>query len=165
MAIVLYRVDERLIHGQVVVGWGNQLHPTRFVVVDDELAHSSWEQELYGLGLPEHIEAVFETVSEARRQMPEWRSGGARIVLLTRDLETMRRLAEGGVLRGEDVNIGGIHHAPGRHPVLPYVYLSERERAEVEALRDEGAVVSARDLPGARRVDVDQLLAADSRGR
>ena len=38
MAIVLYRVDERLIHGQVVIGWGSQLQPSRYLVVDDALA-------------------------------------------------------------------------------------------------------------------------------
>jgi PTS system mannose-specific IIB component/fructoselysine and glucoselysine-specific PTS system IIB component len=44
MSIVLFRVDERLIHGQVVVGWGAELHPDRIIVVDDEIAHSQWEQ-------------------------------------------------------------------------------------------------------------------------
>ena len=47
MPIVLFRVDERLIHGQVVVGWGSKLRPDRFLVVDAALATSEWEQELY----------------------------------------------------------------------------------------------------------------------
>ena len=55
MAIVLFRVDERLIHGQVVVGWGTRLHPNRIVVVDDDLAVSPWEQDLYTLGLPDDL--------------------------------------------------------------------------------------------------------------
>ncbi|MGH7551557.1 MAG: PTS sugar transporter subunit IIB [Longimicrobiales bacterium] len=156
--IVLYRVDERLIHGQVVVGWGNQLHPDRIVVVDDDLAQSPWEQELYGLGLPAEVGAVFESVSDARGDLPAWRRASYRIVVLTRDVATMRRLAEGGLLRGEEVNIGGIHYAPGRKAILPYVYLSDQERSEMSDLAAEGAIVSARDLPGARRVDMDQLL-------
>ena len=53
MAIVLYRVDERLIHGQVVLGWGRELRPGRYVVVDDALAESEWEQELYRLSVAE----------------------------------------------------------------------------------------------------------------
>jgi PTS system mannose-specific IIB component/fructoselysine and glucoselysine-specific PTS system IIB component len=158
--IVLYRVDERLIHGQVVVGWGNQLHPHRFVVVDDDLAQSPWEQELYGLGLPDEVGAVFETVNEARGDLPGWKRASNRIVVLTRDVATMRRLGQGGLLRGEEVNIGGIHYAPGRKAILPYVYLSDQERSEMADLAAEGAIVSARDLPGARRVDVDQLLSA-----
>ena len=96
---------------------------------------------------------------ERRRGLLEsWKSAPSRFVVLTRDIETMRRLAEHGSMRGEEVNIGGIHHAPGREPILPYVYLSEEERAQVAALRREGVVVSARDLPDARRVGIDQLL-------
>lgn len=164
MAIVLYRVDERLIHGQVVVGWGNALHPERIVVVDDELAGSAWEQELYGLGLPPGIEAVFESVAGARQHLGDWRTAHARSVVLTRDLATMRRLAQDGLLRGEEVNIGGIHYAPGRTAVLPYVYLSRDEREEMRRLADEGAVVSARDLPNARKVEVGHLLAGGQPG-
>jgi PTS system mannose-specific IIB component/fructoselysine and glucoselysine-specific PTS system IIB component len=63
MPIVLHRIDERLIHGQVVVGWGSQLHPDRIVVVDDDLSASTWEQELYVLGLPPEITAEFTNES------------------------------------------------------------------------------------------------------
>jgi PTS system mannose-specific IIB component/fructoselysine and glucoselysine-specific PTS system IIB component len=52
MPIVLLRVDERLIHGQVVVGWGEHIHMDRIAVVDDEISASPWEQELYCLGVP-----------------------------------------------------------------------------------------------------------------
>jgi PTS system mannose-specific IIB component/fructoselysine and glucoselysine-specific PTS system IIB component len=162
MAIVLYRVDERLIHGQVVVGWGNQLHPDRYVVVDDELAGSVWEQELYALALPPDVEAAFTTVAEARRLLPEWRGLKARIILLTRNLPTMRRLAGDGALRGEHVNLGGIHYADGRRAYLPYLYLNDAEITDLQRLVDEGAEVSARDLPGARRVDADHLLREDA---
>ena len=50
MSIVLFRVDERLLHGQVVIGWGNQLRPDRYLVVDEKLTVSGWEQDLYRLG-------------------------------------------------------------------------------------------------------------------
>jgi PTS system mannose-specific IIB component/fructoselysine and glucoselysine-specific PTS system IIB component len=163
MPIVLFRVDERLIHGQVVVGWGNQLHPDCFVVVDDDLAGSPWEQELYSLALAPETEATFTTVEEARARVPAWRDGADRIVLLTRDLATMVRLAGDGFLSGEQINLGGIHFAPGRRSFLPYLYLSDDERVDLRRLVDEGAVVSARDLPGTRRVDAGQLLREDVR--
>lgn len=158
MPIVLYRVDERLIHGQVVVGWGTQLQPERIVVVDDELAESAWEQELYTLGLPAALEAEFESVERARARIGEWRESPRRTLLLTRDVTTMRRLAEGGLLKDEEVNIGGIHFAPGRHAVLPYVFLSDDERRELRRIAEEGAVVRARDLPDSRRVELEDLL-------
>ena len=59
MPITLLRVDERLIHGQVVVGWGERYHVDRIVVVDDELRRSEWEQELYCLGVPPNVDAAF----------------------------------------------------------------------------------------------------------
>lgn len=164
MSIVLYRVDERLIHGQVVVGWGNQLHPDEIVVVDDELATSAWEQELYAMGLPDQLSTHFESVSAARSQLPEWRSSKARIVVLTRDVATMLKLAEAGAMRGEEVNIGGIHYAPGREAVLPYVYLSKDEMGEMGALESEGVRISARDLPGARRVELKDMLKGRTNG-
>src|ERR1043165_1101670 len=107
MPIVLLRVDERLIHGQVVVGWGGPLHADRIVVVDDAIAGSTWEQELYCLGVPPEMEASFATVDQARGQVAQWRSGGKRVIALVRDIPTALRLAEGGTLAGEEVNLGG----------------------------------------------------------
>ena len=158
MSIVLFRVDERLIHGQVIVGWGTELHPSRIVVVDDEIAASQWEQELYAMGLPSEVTPAFEAVDGAREHLANWRNGGERVVVLTRDIATMRRLADGGVMRGDEVNIGGIHYAPGRSAILPYVYLSDTEITHLEAIAEQGVRVTARDLPGARKVDLKELL-------
>jgi len=159
MPIVLFRVDERLIHGQVVVGWGGPLHADRVVVVDDELAASAWEQELYCLGVPAEMEARFASVEEARRLLPAWRTDGHRTVVLVRDVTTAARVAEGGLLHGEELNVGGIHHAPGRDRVLPYVFLNDGEREALRTLASLGVAVSARDLPNSRRVPLEELLA------
>jgi mannose/fructose/N-acetylgalactosamine-specific phosphotransferase system component IIB len=70
MPIVLLRVDERLIHGQVVVGWGGPLHADRIVIADDEIAGSPWEQELYCLGMPPEMEASFETLDDGAGGAP-----------------------------------------------------------------------------------------------
>jgi mannose/fructose/N-acetylgalactosamine-specific phosphotransferase system component IIB len=160
MPIVLFRVDERLIHGQVVVGWGGPLHVDRIVVVDDSLAASPWEQELYCLGVPPEIDARFASVEEARAQFAGWSGDGHRTIVLVRDVATARRMAEDGLLRGVEVNLGGVHHAAGRTALLPYLHLT---RAEVEALREigeRGGEVSARDLPATRRVSLEELARA-----
>lgn len=158
MAIVLYRIDERLIHGQVVVGWGSRLDPTRYVVVDDEVADSPWEQDLYILGLPETVAAVFVSAREGRERLEEWQEDSSRTVLLTRDAGTMVELSQGGRLSGVEVNVGGLHHAADRTEVLSYLHLSERDREELQELEAEGARISARDLPGSRRVPLSELL-------
>jgi mannose/fructose/N-acetylgalactosamine-specific phosphotransferase system component IIB len=160
VSVVLYRVDERLIHGQVIVGWGARLRPQRIVVVDDDLATSPWEQELYAMGVPDETEAEFVGVDAAMAQLPAWQESGERVILLTRDIATMIRTADTGLLVGEEVNIGGIHHAPGRTRVLRYVYLSDEERQDLKALSEHGVRVTARDLPGARPVQLDELVGA-----
>lgn len=158
MPILLFRVDERLIHGQVVIGWGNELYPERYLVVDDELARSEWEQELYRLAVGDGTEVSFLTVEEARRQLIQWTASEERTLLLTRNVESMLRLAKDRVLEGRAVNLGGIHHAEGRTRVRSYLYLDEADRERVRALEAEGAHVSGRDLPGSLKVGLEDLL-------
>ena len=158
MSVVLFRVDERLIHGQVVVGWGSRLHPNRIVVVDDELAGSPWEQELYTMGVPPNVDAGFTTVEEAAERLPGWQASAEKVVVLTRDIRTMNRLAASGLMRGEEVNIGGIHHGPGRSRVLRYIFLSDEDREGLMELSGRGARVVARDVPGARGVTLEELV-------
>jgi PTS system mannose-specific IIB component/fructoselysine and glucoselysine-specific PTS system IIB component len=156
LPIVLYRVDERLIHGQVVIGWGHQLRPHRYIVVDDELATSDWEQDLYRLGSGD-VEVVFADVAGARLQLGEWRAAPSRSILLTRDTATMRRLAEGGLMEGEAVNLGGLRHGPGRVEVLTYLHLNDEDVGDLLAMADAGVDVTARDLPDAHRVSLETL--------
>ena len=158
MPIVLLRVDERLIHGQVVVGWGEQMHIDRLVVVDDAISSSAWEQELYRLGVPPTMDALFLTVEEARRQLSGWRSDARKTTVLVRDCDSLDRLADGGTLRGTEVNLGGLHSAPGRDRVLPYLYLSPGDLEVLHRVAASGATVSARDLPGAKPVPLADLV-------
>jgi len=158
VSIVLYRIDERLIHGQVVIGWGSQLRPDRYAVVDDEVAAAPWEQELFVLGLPDDVKVDFLTVEEARSLLGELRASEERTILLTRDIATMAELARGGLLRDASVNLGGIHHAAGRTRIRPYLHLGPGERRELRSLAESGVKVTARDLPGSPRVDLQTLL-------
>jgi mannose/fructose/N-acetylgalactosamine-specific phosphotransferase system component IIB len=159
MSILLYRVDERLIHGQVVVGWGAKLRPDRFVVVDENLPGSDWEQELYLLGVPEGAEALFLTPQEAAKHLPEWEGSPLSFILLTRDVANMLALAQEGEMSGKAVNLGGIHFQAGRDEVLPYIFLDDGDRTKIQALVDEGVRVAARDLPGSHEVGLETLLA------
>ncbi len=159
MSVVLYRIDERLIHGQVVMGWGPQLAVEYYVVVDDELATSEWEQDLYRLGLPDTASADFLTVGDARERLVDLDADSRPTVVLTRTIAAMGSLAKDDALRGREVNLGGLHHAAGRTERIPYVFLGQAEEEGLQALVDEGVEVSARDLPGSRPVDLNALLA------
>ena len=158
MPIVLFRVDERLIHGQVVVGWGGQLRPDLFVVVDSGLVSSEWEQELYLLGVPEGAAARFLSPEDARGALPALRDSAERVVVLTRDVSTMLAIARGGAMEGDSVNLGGIHSQAGREEVLPFLFLDDEDRARLKELSHEGVNISARDLPGSHKISLSTLL-------
>lgn len=160
MGIVLFRVDERLIHGQVTLGWGGRLGSVRYIVVDDVLPARATERDLYALGVPERAVAEFYTVEEARGRLKAWAADETPSVLLTRDLDHMLRLAREGALTGQIVNLGGLHYAPGRSRVLPYLFLDDADRARVAALLSEGVEVSAQDLPKSRRISGRDLIDA-----
>jgi len=74
MPIVLCRVDDRLIHGQVVIGWGRPLAARRILLVDDEVAANPWEQELYRMAVPDGVAIVFAGAAEAMEQLARWQA-------------------------------------------------------------------------------------------
>jgi len=157
MTLELYRIDDRLIHGQVVVGWGQPLDIGFIVLVDDLVAEAEWEQDLYRMGVPPEMDVYFHSASDAIAAMPKYLAESRRGILLTGDIATMQRLVDGGVVH--NVNIGGIHSKPGRVQRLRYVFLSPDEESQLRALATNGVKVSAQDLPGARDVSLPDLLA------
>ncbi len=160
MALELYRIDDRLIHGQVVVGWGQPLDLRFVVLVDDEVAGSDWEQELYRMGVPQDMEVYFDTVQSAAANLQRYQFDERRGLLLTGDIGTMTRLVDAtdDILR---VNVGGIHHKPGRVQRLRYVFLTPAEEAQLAALEARGIEVTAQDVPAARPVPLEELLSGN----
>ncbi len=157
MPILLCRIDDRLIHGQVVVGWGRPLGIERIILVDDQVAASTWEQALYRMAVPSEVQLVFASVPEAARALPEWQAAVGRTLLLTGDILTMVALQAANAAVVHDVNVGGLHHRPGRRQRLPYVYLTDDEFASLRRLEAAGAVVTAQDVPTAARVPLKGL--------
>jgi len=156
MSLALVRLDDRLIHGQVIVGWGQPLNIAFIILVDDEVRDSAWEQDLYRMGVPSSIEVVFASVEEARRRIPEWETDPRVGILLAGDIDTMAALvAAGNIPR---VNIGGIHHRTGRSERLRYVYLTDEEAAKLRRLASDGVEVTAQDVPTARAVPIGEFL-------
>jgi PTS system mannose-specific IIB component/fructoselysine and glucoselysine-specific PTS system IIB component len=163
MALDLVRIDDRLIHGQVVVGWGQPCKVEFMVLVDDEVATSEWEQELYRMGVPPEMDVYFDTVESAARRLPGYREDRRVGMLLTGDIETMERLIETAPgIRA--ITVGGIHHKPGRVARLRYVFLTREEEDRLRAISAHDVVVTAQDVPGAAAVPLDALLKGDGSG-
>jgi mannose/fructose/N-acetylgalactosamine-specific phosphotransferase system component IIB len=160
VSIVLYRIDDRLIHGQVVVGWGQPLDVGFIALVDDAVAESDWEQELYRMGVPPEMEVVFASVDDAARLHAGWLADTRPGIVLTGDIDTMTRLAD-KVQAVRAVNVGGIHHRAGRTQRLRYVFLTPAEEQALVALQRRGVHVTAQDVPGARPLALDAVLAGE----
>ncbi len=156
MSIALFRIDDRLIHGQVVVGWGKPLNIGFIVLVDDAVRANPWEQELYRMGVPAEIDVVFATTAEADQQLSAWKRDPRVGILVAGDIAALARLAGNGG-RVERVNVGGVHHRPGRTERLRYVYLSDAEAAELKALAARGVEVTAQDVPTASPVPLEDF--------
>src|SRR5687768_17004784 len=164
MAVELMRIDDRLIHGQVGVGWGQPLDIGFIVLVDDEVAASDWEQELYRMGVPPEMDVHFVSVDEAARSHARFRADPRPGLVLTGDIATMRRLVDaiarcdgGGAVRA--VNVGGLHHRPGRQQRMRYVFLSRDDEQALRDLAARGVSVTAQDVPATRPVSLDDVLA------
>jgi len=143
MSIVLYRIDDRLIHGQVVVGWGQPLRVGFIVLVDDAVRASEWEQDLHRMGVPPQIEVVFASTAEAAQRLPEWEADPRPGIVLAGTIDALAALSSNSH-RVKRINVGGIHHQPGRSERLRYVYLSDAE-------------ITAQDVPTARAVPLEEF--------
>ena len=160
MSIVLNRIDDRLIHGQVVVGWGQPLDIGFIVLVDDEVAASDWEQELYRMGTPPDMDVHFHSVAEAATELDRYRADERPGILLTGTIAAMLRLVQTAGVR--EVNIGGIHHRGDRKPRLRYVFLSAEEEQLLREMAALGATVTAQDVPATHPMELNELLGSEA---
>jgi PTS system mannose-specific IIB component/fructoselysine and glucoselysine-specific PTS system IIB component len=91
----------------------------------------------------------FATTEDAASALPEWQASRLRSAILTGNLATMARLHGAAPDILQRINLGGIHHQPGRSERLPYVYLTDAELANLRSLAADGATVTAQDVPTA----------------
>jgi PTS system mannose-specific IIB component/fructoselysine and glucoselysine-specific PTS system IIB component len=157
MGIQLYRIDDRLIHGQVVVGWGQPLNIRFLVLVDDLVASSDWEKDLYRMAVPPEMDIYFADVESAIRDHARYAGDPRPGILITGDIASMLRLVKGIKAIGT-VNLGGIHHRAGREQKLRYVFLAGDEEAQLRALEASGVEVVAQDVPSSRARPLAEVL-------
>jgi mannose/fructose/N-acetylgalactosamine-specific phosphotransferase system component IIB len=162
MGIHLYRIDDRLIHGQVVVGWGQPLNARFLILVDDLVASSDWEKELYRMAVPPEMDIYFADVATAIKNHARYTADPRPGILIAGDIESMHRLAKGVKAIGS-VNLGGIHHRAGRGEKLRYIFLTTAEEEELRSLEASGVEVTAQDVPSSRAVPLSEILEGASK--
>ncbi len=145
--IALVRVDNRLLHGQVLEAWIPRLGAGAVVVADDEAARSPLAQAAMSLCCP--AEVPVEVLPLDRVDFAALAARPAPVLLLVRDVAGLTSAVARGLTPGlaPRLNLGNIHFAAGRRPVSPSVFLAEGELAALRALAAAGFQVEARAVP------------------
>nr|MEE4267340.1 PTS sugar transporter subunit IIB [Candidatus Krumholzibacteria bacterium] len=155
MPIILARVDDRMIHGQVTVGWSQQLQPDRIVLANNEIAADPWQSRVYASSVPPEIRVSIFSIAETVSQLSKEAMYNQRVILLTASPGEMAELARLGAALAE-VNIGGLHFSVGKKEMLPFVYVDRQDLTAMGRLLDQGIELFAQQVPGGKSMGLDK---------
>jgi len=146
MSVELLRIDDRLVHGQVVEGWLRSLRLTHVVVASDGVVANETQKALYSLAVPYGVELTCLSVFDAARAWHDGKWDDDRVLVLVSTPEDAYRLLTGGA-PVRSINVGGLHYLEGRVQVLKAVSLDLRDIEALQNLAAKGVVLEARPLP------------------
>jgi mannose/fructose/N-acetylgalactosamine-specific phosphotransferase system component IIB len=146
MDVQLFRIDDRLIHGQVVLGWARPLKSERILLCDDDVSGNDWEKELYRSCVPDNLQAQICNVEETSKILLTDIKADDKTIVLVRDPQVVVNIVNRGYIPGK-INLGGIHFSDNRKKYLSYLYLNEEEITQLYWLLDKGIVIYCQDIP------------------
>jgi PTS system mannose-specific IIB component len=139
------RIDDRLIHGQVTVGWWQHLRYEEIWVVDDVVRQDPFLWDALRLAAPAGVEVQVMGVAEAVSVLSgEWADRAIRrtdaVLMLLREPESVVDLVEGGVSLAR-VNVGNLSSRPGSRRAIKNVSLTDASVVALDALAGRGIEV------------------------
>ncbi|HET7753482.1 MAG TPA: PTS sugar transporter subunit IIB [Anaeromyxobacteraceae bacterium] len=155
--ISLVRVDNRLVHGQILETWLPKLGIRRLVVADDDAAGTPLARDAMCLCTPPDLPIEVTPVGKV-----DWAALAASrepVMVLVREVADLVRASEDGMSaeRAPRLNVGNVHYALRRRPVTPSVFLDDDELAALRDLGRSGYRVEIRALPTDAALDPDDL--------
>ena len=154
--IVLTRIDNRLIHGQVATQWAGSVGANLLLVANDAVAGNSLRQGLMDMAAPSYAQTRYwtldKTISTLHKASPK-----QHIFLICETPEDVLKLVEGGVPI-KKVNIGNMHMAEGKRQVATSVAVNDEDVAAFRKLRDLGVELEIRRVPQEKAEDVEKLF-------
>lgn len=155
--IVLARIDDRLIHGQVVTSWVKQVNANRIIIVDDPLTKDVFMQRLLKAAAPSGISVSILTTEDAAKFLKEDPSVGENIIILVKVPEILEALIDGGVLL-EKIILGGMGAKEGRSRFNKNVSAGAKEVECIKRILEKGVSVYYQMVPGEKAVDVKKII-------
>lgn len=151
--ILLTRIDNRLVHGQVGVTWTSTIGANLLVVVDDDVAQDEIQQKLMGItaetyGFGIRFFSIEKTINVIGKAAPH-----QKIFLICRTPHTVRKLLEGGITLN-DVNVGNMHFSEGKKQISSKVYVDEQDLEDLHFIKEHGVNLFIQDVPGDQKESI-----------
>ena len=156
MGIVLARIDDRLIHGQVMTSWLNYTGAGKIVVIDDATAKDSFLSMIIKTLVPANIKTEVTTLEksvEVVAALPK----NEKVILLSKTPEAYVNLVKNGIAL-EKINIGGMGARPGRKTLYRNISASEEEMNQLKELTDLGLAVEIQMVAEDTAINVKKYL-------
>ncbi|MES9995262.1 PTS sugar transporter subunit IIB [Desulfovibrio aminophilus] len=141
------RIDNRLIHGQVIEAWLPYTGASTIIVANDEVAGDSIQQEIMSLAIPQNTASLFVHVERTQLALVQAMSGHplAALVLFSSCADARRAFERG--FQFESLNVGNIHYKPGRRQISPSVALSTDDESCLRFFSQQGVNLDFRCVP------------------
>jgi len=153
MPILLARIDDRLIHGQVIAGWAQTLKVEHIIVVNDEIVNNDMQKFLFRMATPNEINLSIFSVQEAAEKIKNRAFDNENVMLLFKSPEDVYRLLKNGARLGE-VNVGGMHFAKDKIQLFDAIFVDNRDVEMFEKLKQLNVVLEVRMVPTDPKKDI-----------
>ncbi len=126
MKISLARIDDRLIHGQVVTSWSKETRCERIIVCNDEVAADTMRKTLLEQVAPPGVKSSVISIDKAIRVINNPKYANVNALLLFTNPTDVLRLVEGGVDL-KTINIGGMSFKEGKKQITGTISVDEKD--------------------------------------
>ncbi|CDG20251.1 N-acetylgalactosamine-specific phosphotransferase enzyme IIB component 2 [Xenorhabdus poinarii G6] len=154
--IVLSRIDERLIHGQVGVQWVGFVGANLVLVANDEVAEDTLQQNLMEMVLAEGIAVRFWSLQKVIDNIHR-AADRQKILLVCKKPQDFLTLVEGHV-PVKRINVGNMHYAEGKKQIAKTVSVGEQDITAFNRLKQAGVACFVQGVPTEPAQDLYTLL-------
>ncbi|KRM07156.1 Phosphotransferase system, mannose fructose N-acetylgalactosamine-specific [Liquorilactobacillus ghanensis DSM 18630] len=155
--ILLTRIDNRLVHGQVGVTWTKSIGANLILVANDEAASNPLQQKLMSTTADSSGAGIRFFSLEKTIKIINRAADRQKIFIVVKTPEDARKLVEGGVPIRE-INVGNMHFSQGKKEVTKKVYVDENDIKSLLFLSNSGIDVYIEDYPGDKKFPVNENL-------
>ena len=154
--IVLTRIDNRLIHGQVATQWCGVVGANLLLVANDNVAHDEFRQGLMNMAAPAYAQTRFFTI-EKTCAIIDKASPAQKIAIICENPQDVLKLVEGGVPI-KKLNIGNMHMAEGKRQVATTVAVDDADVECFRKLQSLGVELEIKRVPDTATENVEKLF-------